>query len=88
MALSDLFKGNRKLASIVKAKGLLQEDDLLFLLDLIRSRLPLPKGLGKAGLSKESIPSLSRKGYLDACLATNPRKPEIRDLEKIYEQAL
>lgn len=50
--------------------------------------LPLPSGLAAAGLDREQIPSLARKAWLDACLASNPRKPQLNDLEELYARAL
>ena len=61
---------------------------LLGLLAGLRSGLPLPKGLGEAGLSGEYIPELARKAWMDACLVTNPRKPEGKDLEALYARSL
>ena len=34
------------------------------------------------------IPELSRKAFADACIVTNPRRPSVRDIEVIYEEAL
>ena len=44
--------------------------------------------LGDLGVKKQDIPDLARNAIHDPCLATNPRKATLHDIEKIYEKAL
>jgi len=78
----------REAESVLRSKESPDADALLGLLAGLRSGLPLPKGLGEAGLSSEHIPELARKAWMDACLVTNPRKPDGKDLEALYARSL
>ncbi len=40
------------------------------------------------GVSKKDIPELAKKAIRDPCLATNPRKLTLEDIERMYEHAL
>jgi alcohol dehydrogenase len=40
------------------------------------------------GVRRADIPALARAALRDACVVTNPRRPSLRDIELIYEQAL
>lgn len=64
------------------------ESALLDLIRELRAETGLSAGLGSHGLGAELIPSMARKAYLDACLATNPRKPTVAELEGLYAAAL
>ena len=44
--------------------------------------------LGEVGVQMGDIPILSRNACKDACIVTNPRTANIRDLEVIYEESL
>jgi alcohol dehydrogenase class IV len=44
--------------------------------------------LSEMGVSKKDIPELAKKASRDPCLATNPRKPTLEDIGRMYEQAL
>ncbi|HKK00961.1 MAG TPA: hypothetical protein VJ955_02235 [Desulfuromonadales bacterium] len=39
------------------------------------------------GVSRSDIPHLARNALQDPCVITNPRRPQQRDLEVIYEEA-
>ena len=54
----------------------------------LRIRLGITESLGDLGVSGSDIPELAQKAFRDPCLATNPRKATIKDLEFIYEQAI
>ncbi|MBA3010949.1 MAG: iron-containing alcohol dehydrogenase [Proteobacteria bacterium] len=61
------------------------------LFDKIRSlryQLGISKSLGQVRVTQQDIPDLSEKALNDACLLTNPRKTNKRDIETIYEEAL
>ena len=53
-----------------------------------REQLGVTERLRDLGVTKSDIPELARKAIRDPCLATNPRRATVHDLEKIYEQAL
>lgn len=61
---------------------------LLGALERLRSDLKLDLTLGKAGVKRSDIAALAAKASNDPCVATNPRRPAPRDIEKIYEDAL
>ncbi len=54
----------------------------------LRKDVGVDQTLGEMGLHKDNIPELARKAMQDACIVTNPRRPEQRDIEVIYERAL
>ncbi len=45
-------------------------------------------GLAERGISRTNIPDLALKAMSDPCMVTNPRRPNQRDVEVIYEEAL
>lgn len=54
----------------------------------LRYHLGISKSLGQVHVKQQDIPDLSEKALNDACLLTNPREPNKRDIETIYEEAL
>jgi alcohol dehydrogenase class IV len=44
--------------------------------------------LSQLGVTKSHIPLLAERALHDPCIFTNPRQPEKRDIEAIYEKAL
>jgi alcohol dehydrogenase class IV len=54
----------------------------------LRETLGVTETLSDLGVKKQDIPSLARNALQDPCMATNPRKPTIKDIERIYEEAL
>lgn len=54
----------------------------------LRHDLGITKTLSGVKVRKQDIPDLSEKAFHDACLLTNPRKADRRDIEVIYEEAL
>ncbi len=40
------------------------------------------------GVSRSDIPQLAKNALNDVCMVTNPRRPNQRDIEVIYEEAL
>jgi alcohol dehydrogenase len=53
-----------------------------------RESLGVTETLTDLGVSRKDIPDLAKKAIRDPCLATNPRKLTLKDLERIYEKAL
>ncbi|HOW54513.1 MAG TPA: iron-containing alcohol dehydrogenase [Syntrophorhabdaceae bacterium] len=43
--------------------------------------------LGQMGTPRRDIPRLAENAMQDACMVTNPRKPNRKDIEEIYEKA-
>jgi len=54
----------------------------------LREEVGLSAGLRAHGLTEGVIPILARAAFRDACLATNPKKPSIADLEDLYGLSL
>lgn len=44
--------------------------------------------LGQRGVHHADIPALAQKALKDPCMVTNPRRPNQRDIEVIYEESL
>lgn len=61
---------------------------LLSAIGSLRESLGDTETLSDMGVTKTDIPELARKAIRDPCLATNPRRPTVEDLEQMYEQAL
>jgi alcohol dehydrogenase len=60
---------------------------LEFIADL-KIRVGIHKNLGQRGAKLSDIPLLAEKALNDPCMVTNPRVPNQRDIEVIYEEAL
>lgn len=54
----------------------------------LRKQLGIHQTLGDRGATLADIPLLARKALKDPCMVTNPRVPNQRDIEVIYEEAL
>ena len=48
----------------------------------------VPKGLAALGVTEDVVPRLARTTLKDACLATNPRETDARDIEALFRAAL
>jgi alcohol dehydrogenase class IV len=48
----------------------------------------VPRGLASLGVEEQDVPVLARTTLKDACMATNPRDVELRDVETLFRQAL
>ncbi len=48
----------------------------------------VPKGLAALDVTEDMLPQMARTALQDACLATNPREADERDLEALYRAAL
>ncbi|HEX8960603.1 MAG TPA: alcohol dehydrogenase-like regulatory protein ErcA [Geobacteraceae bacterium] len=64
------------ISALVAALGRLRED------------LGLTYTLSQVGVAKDVIPELAEIAIHDPCIFTNPRQPQRRDIEEIYEKAL
>jgi len=65
-----------------------QAQALLAEVDRLRSAVGILRTLQQVGVQRSDIPILARKAIKDPCMVTNPRRPTIRDIEVIYEEAL
>ncbi len=62
--------------------------DLFHHIRRFRNDLGIAKSLGLVDVKQSDIPHLAVKALNDACLLTNPKKADKRDIETIYEEAL
>jgi alcohol dehydrogenase len=53
-----------------------------------RTNVGISGSLSGRGLKSCDINSLAKNAFKDPCSVTNPQKPDIRDIEAIYEEAL
>jgi alcohol dehydrogenase len=57
-------------------------------IERLKQAAGIKKTLGEKGVQKNDVPGLAQKAMQDPCIATNPRRPNKRDLEVIYEEAI
>ena len=57
-------------------------------IEQLKQAAGIHKTLSECGVKSSDIPSLARKAMQDACIVTNPRRPNQRDIEVIYGEAL
>jgi alcohol dehydrogenase len=61
---------------------------VLAAIERLRSELGVTGTLADRGVKSSDVSALAEQAMCDACLVTNPRQPDQRDLEVIYEEAL
>ena len=54
----------------------------------LREEVGVYHTLRQMGVSPSDIPQLAKNALNDACMVTNPRRPNQRDIELVYEEAL
>ncbi len=54
----------------------------------LRRKAGVGRGLSGLGVKTADLSVLSGKAIKDPCMVTNPRRPNLRDIEVIYEEAL
>lgn len=54
----------------------------------LKETVDIRGGLGKRGVKQEHIASLASFAHQDACIYTNPRKPELGEIETVFTSAL
>jgi len=64
------------------------KDALINEISSLRARAGLNETLGSIGVKEEMISELSKFAAEDPCIVTNPREPDIKDIEGIYAKAL
>jgi alcohol dehydrogenase class IV len=75
----------------VETEGLKHDEKkqrILGAVTAIREKLGITETLGDLGITKSDLPNLASTAIRDPCLATNPRRATLHDIEKIYEKAL
>lgn len=65
-----------------------QKDMLCEALQAFRKQAGLCHSLGDLGVTRELIPQLAKMAHQDLCLVTNPVKPSIEEIERLYERAI
>ncbi len=65
-----------------------QKADILHKVQELREAAQINVDLEAFGVSGADIPVLAEKAIKDLCMVTNPRRPNKRDVEVIYEEAL
>jgi alcohol dehydrogenase class IV len=61
---------------------------LIHAIQKLKHAVGIDRHLGQIGVSPGDLPVLSGKAVKDACLLTNPRPANKRDIEVIYGEAL
>jgi alcohol dehydrogenase class IV len=61
---------------------------LLGALRQLKRLLGLDLRMRDRGVTRSDIPMLARSAMADPCMVTNPRRPNLRDVEVMYEEAL
>jgi len=65
----------------------LKRDLLAWVRDLKR-QIGVSSTLASKGVVRSDLPALARKASQDPCIVTNPRALSLRDIERMYEEAL
>ena len=80
--------GNRLNVNITGLSKAETKNKVLTAVRSLRESLGETQTLSDMGITKKDIPDLAKKAKNDPCLATNPRKPTLADIERMYERAL
>jgi alcohol dehydrogenase class IV len=78
-------------ASGIGTEGLPAGEVALLLAERVREladEVGVPKGLAALGVTEAMLPQMARTTLTDACLATNPREADARDIEMLFRAAL
>lgn len=62
--------------------------DIVSALGRLNEAAGISVSLGSLGVRRDVIPELAKKAMNDPCIYTNPRQPQLQDIESIYEKAL
>jgi alcohol dehydrogenase class IV len=54
----------------------------------MKEEVGIRSSLAERGVTIADIPELARNAIKDPCMVTNPRMPNQRDIEVVYEEAL
>ena len=75
----------------IRTEGVPAAEVALLLAEAVRKladEVGVPKGLAELGVTDDLVPQLARLTLKDACLATNPRPADARDIEALFRAAL
>jgi 1,3-propanediol dehydrogenase len=78
-------------AAGIATEGVPPGDVALILAERVRDladAVGVPKGLTALGVTERDVPRLAGTTLKDACLATNPRDADVRDIEVLFRTAL
>jgi alcohol dehydrogenase class IV len=78
-------------ASGIRTEGVPAGEVALLLAERVREladEVGVPKGLAALGVTEDVLPQMARTTLKDACLATNPREADARDIEALFRAAL
>jgi alcohol dehydrogenase class IV len=65
-----------------------RKDALLQAIVALRERAGIRTSIGALGVTRADIHQLAVNAFDDPCLATNPGKASVQDIEELYEKAL
>ena len=77
--------------STLRTEGVPAAEVAILLAEAVRKladEVGMPKGLAELGVTDDLVPQLARLTLKDACLATNPRPADARDIEALFRAAL
>ena len=78
-------------AAGISTEGVAAQEVALSLAERVREladEVGVPSGLTALGVTEAVLPRLARTALKDACLSTNPREADARDIEAIFRAAL
>lgn len=64
------------------------KEELLAAIQRLKHSVGIEKGLAARGVTAKELASLAGKAMKDPCMVTNPRVPNVGDIERVYVQAL
>ena len=71
--------------------GLAEQERCAAIVQAVRNfkaQLAISPGLSERGVQPRDIADLARKAMADPCMVTNPRRPQLVDIERLYAEAL
>ncbi len=74
----------------VQLTGLAEKEKCTAIVQAVRmfkEQLGIRPGLAERGVQRHDLAELARKALADPCMVTNPRHPQLHDIEVIYEEA-
>ena len=72
---------------LAKKLGYGEAEEAIEAVKTLQRSVGLDFGLKELGVKMESFGALARNALRDPCVVTNPRRPTLEDIEKIYERA-
>jgi len=75
----------------IRTEGAPAGEVALFLAERVREladEVGAPKGLAALGVTEDMLPQMAQTTLKDACLTTNPREADARDIEALFRAAL